>query len=41
MAKKLSPWVVWGLVKELRTAAEEQAKISRLRLTRLVEELRG
>ena len=23
MAKKLSPWVVWGLVRELRTAAED------------------
>jgi uncharacterized protein (DUF697 family) len=27
MAKKLSPWVVWGLVKELRTAAEDTRPI--------------
>jgi uncharacterized protein (DUF697 family) len=27
MAKKLSPWVVWGLVKELRAAAEDARPI--------------
>ncbi len=27
MAKKISPWIIWGLVKELRTAAEDMRPI--------------
>jgi uncharacterized protein (DUF697 family) len=27
MAKKISPWIIWGLVKELRTAAEDTRPI--------------